>query len=155
MCPIRTATSPGRLQYFLKATATASMGGNHAIKSYGNRRQEGRYMTMIRQCHSRAGTTPSPEQVDDGCAHVLGDILRPHCHHRRPENADAHFEHAKGQQLNDASTCDACIYRAQTIFQEHSSCHAVRQTFGRGNQQADNCSDNIADTHATLEVALL
>jgi hypothetical protein len=46
------------------------------------------------------------EYVDNGGAQLLGHVVRPQLHHRRPEHAHAGLKHAKGDHLHLPSQRD-------------------------------------------------
>lgn len=48
-----------------------------------------------------------PEEVHDCAPRLLGDVLRPHLHDRRPEQADAGLEDAEAEELDGARQGDA------------------------------------------------
>ena len=61
------------------------------------------------------------EEVDDGGAHLLRDVLAAHLHHAGPEEADRKLKDAEGDQLQLPLEGDACS--SQT---KHSASDCLR-----------------------------
>ena len=71
------------------------------------------------------------EEVDDGGAHLLRNVLRTHLHHARPEETHHHLEQAERPQLYHALHRDACkaahiITEITGINGTYISLHALR-----------------------------